>query len=390
MAFWKQFLVSLAVLAIIGAAWYVNFPGAQDVLMRFGIVPAATQSADGLAGGAGRSGFGGARTTEVVVRAAGTGIINDKLTALGSGSALHAVTLTPSAAGTLTEVTVVSGAKVKAGDVIARLDAQSQQIAYDRAKLTLTDAQTTLDRTRQLAAARTVSETTVQSAELAVRTAELGVSSAELDLRNRTIIAPIDGTIGIIQVDAGNAVTTQTVIATIEDRSALLVSFWVPERLMGAVKPGSVVTAVPVARPQDQVTGTIAAVDNTVDPASGTFEVQARIPNPDDDLRAGMSFTVSMSFAGDSFTAIDPLAIQWGSDGAYVWRIVDDKAVRSAIRIVQRNSENVLVAGDVAAGDAVITEGLDGLRDGQAVGIAGATPTETGNREAGARPAAGS
>ena len=70
--------------------------------------------------------------------------------------------------------------------------------------------------------------------------------------------------------------TTQTEIATIEDRSALIVSFWVPERLMGALALGDAVSAVPVALPQADVTGTVTAIDNRVDTASGTFEVRGR------------------------------------------------------------------------------------------------------------------
>ena len=381
MAFWKQALLSLVVLALIGVAWYLYFPGAHDVAARFGIsfgdTATGEDGGDGPRGpgGPGFGGFGG-RTTQVVVEPAESRIINDELTALGNAASLHSVTVTPQVSGMLKEVLVTSGSEVTAGEVVARLDARSQQIAYDRARLSHTDAKTTLERLRQLRAANAISESQVQAAELALSNAELSLRSAELDLQNRAITAPISGRVGIIEVDAGNVVTTQTEIATIEDRSALIVSFWVPERLMGALALGDAVSAVPVALPQADVTGTVTAIDNRVDTASGTFEVRAEVPNPDDRLRAGMSFTVSMSFPGDRFVAVDPLAIQWGSDGAYVWRAMDGAAVRTDIRIVQRNTENVLVVGDLAEGDPIITEGLEALRDGQAVAIAGGLPAE--------------
>jgi RND family efflux transporter MFP subunit len=108
-----------------------------------------------------------------------------------------------------------------------------------------------------------------------------------------------------------------------------------------------------------------------VDSASGTFEVQASIPNTDDSLRAGMAFTVTMNFPGDSFPAVDPLAVQWGSDGAYVWTDKNGKAEQVKVRIVQRNTENVLVAGDLKAGDPIITEGISGLHPGAAIEILG-------------------
>ncbi len=383
MAIWKQILVSLVVLAAIAVLWYFYFPGAQDVATRLGVPAlAAKQDAGGAGpgGGAGRpggfpGGFGGGRETSVIAEPATLEVINNRLSALGDGTALHSVTVVPSASGTLVDVLVDSGARVSKGDVIARLDSDEEQIAADKARLALADAEATLDRYSQLRDAN-LTAVQMQSARLAVDNARLALQSAELTLSNRQIVAPIDGRIGIVQVDAGNTVTTQTEIATIEDRSDILISFWVPERLTGAVTVGEPVKAVPVARPGQEVAGKIVAVDNKIDPASGTFEVQARVPNDKDDLRAGMSFTVSMDFTGDSFVAVNPLAIQWGSDGAYVWRMVDAKAKRTNIRIVQRNSETVLVAGDIAAGDMVITEGLTGLREGAAVKLAGATNAE--------------
>ena len=394
MAVWKQILVSLVVLAAIAVLWYFYFPGAQDVAARLG-VPALTAKQDapsaGPGGGAGRpggfpGGFGGGRETSVIAEPATLEVINNRLTALGDGTSLHSVTVVPNASGTLVDVLVNSGARVSKGDVIARLNSDEEQIAADKARLALADAQATLDRYSQLKDAN-LTAVQMQSARLAVDNARLALQSAELALSDREIVAPIDGRIGIVQVDAGNAVTTQTEIATIEDRSNILVSFWVPERLTSAIAVGQPVKVVSIARPDQEVTGKIVAVDNRIDPASGTFEVQARVPNDKDDLRAGMSFTVSMDFTGDSFVAVNPLAIQWGSDGAYVWLMVDAKAKRTSVRIVQRNSETVLVSGDIAAGDMVITEGLTGLREDAAVKLADAG--NTGNASAADAPGGG-
>ena len=117
--------------------------------------------------------------------------------------------------------------------------------------------------------------------------------------------------------------------------------------------------------------GKITAVDNRLDEASRTMRVQATIPNRDDRLRAGMSFQVTMKFAGDTYPAVEPLAIQWGSDGAFVWLVRDGKGERVPVRIVQRNTESVLVQGDLAEGDMVVTEGVHLVRQGAALRIAG-------------------
>ena len=90
-----------------------------------------------------------------------------------------------------------------------------------------------------------------------------------------------------------------------------------------------------------------------------------------------MALRMSLAFTGESHPAVDPLSIQWGADGAFVWAVRDGKALRLPIRILQRNSDAVLVEGDFQSGDLVVTEGVQALRPGSEVQLApqdGATP----------------
>ena len=212
-------------------------------------------------------------------------------------------------------------------------------------------------------------------AELVVGNARLALRDAQLNLDRRAITAPIAGIIGILPVEAGNYVTTDTVVATIDDRSLIKIDFYVPERLAANMAVGGTLTASPIARPDEVFDGTVSAVDNRVDDKSRTLLVQAEIPNDKDTLRAGMSFRITVKFPGDVYPSVDPLAIQWGTDGAFVWVIRDDKARRTPVRIVQRNTESVLVAAEgIAPGDTVVTEGVHAVRDGAEVLVARAQP----------------
>ena len=132
------------------------------------------------------------------------------------------------------------------------------------------------------------------------------------------------------------------------------------------------VEASSVARPGEQFSGLIDAVDSRVDPASRTIRVRARIDNPDDVLRAGMSFAVSMAFPGDRYPAVNPLAVQWDGQGSFVWQIVDNKSVKTRVRIIQRNSDQVMIDAALKEGDLVAIEGLQRVREGGAVEIANA------------------
>ena len=377
MATWKQSLLAMAVLVAAAAAWVKFFPGAPEILADWGLdwaqddsILAETQGA----GGEPRRNDG--PQTAVVTAPVIESVINDKLSAIGTGRANNSVTVKPYTAGRVTRIEVESGARVDVGTVIALLDSEVEEIALDRAKIALADAEAKLERVKSLRTANTATLVQVTDAELLVGNAKLALRDAQLNLDRRSITAPIEGIIGILPVEAGNYVTTDTVVATIDDRSRIKIDFYVPERFAANMVVGGHLTASPIARPDEVFDGAVSAVDNRVDDKSRTLLVQAAIPNEKDTLRAGMSFRISVKFPGDVYPSVDPLAIQWGTDGAFVWVIRDGKARRTPVRIVQRNTESVLVAAEgIAPGDTVVTEGVHTVRDGAEVLVAKSDPT---------------
>lgn len=373
MRVWKQLLISLGVISAGVLLWGRFAPGANGVLTAAGlpaplvaaIAPASGEKADGgNQGGSRRGGFGGGPTL-VATRPVAMATVNDRLNAIGDGEAIRTVTVTPYATGNLTEVLVESGTRVEQGAVIARLDSDEQKIAADQARVTVEAAQQKLQRLENLRSSTSTAD--LQDAQTALKAAELALRNAELALRRRDITAPYGGVVGIISVNPGDYVTTSTAIARIDDRSEILVDYWVPERFAVSVKVGGEVSATAVARPGETFTGTVQAIDNRIDQESRTLRVRARIANPDDVLRAGMSFQVSMRFAGDLYPSVDPLSLQWSAEGSYIWRVKGDKVERVPVHIVQRNPDKVLVKAALAEGDAVVTEGVQTLRQGGAV-----------------------
>ncbi|AUX76938.1 MULTISPECIES: efflux RND transporter periplasmic adaptor subunit [Sinorhizobium] len=393
MRFLKQLAVSLLVLVVGGAAWVRFAPGAGETLGAIGVshplIDALSGSAGGEGaggprnGGRGEGGRGFSDAALVVVRPAESAIVNNRLNAIGNGEAIRSVTVTPASTGNLTEILVKSGDRIEEGQVIARLDSDEQMIAAEQARLTRDSAREKVERYRNLGTARAVTAVEIRDAEIAMQAAELALRTAELDLKRRDVVAPSKGIVGIITVNVGDYVTTSTPIAVVDDRSQILVDFWVPERFASKISVGQPVTANAVAQPGRQLTGAIHAIDNRLDQASRTLRVRARIENPDDMLRAGMSFSVTMAFDGDRYPTVDPLSIQWSSEGSYIWRVSGDKSQRVPIKIIQRNPDKVLVEAQIAEGDRIVTEGVQRLRDGGAVRIAGEASPEREQKVAG-------
>jgi len=409
----RQIFLSLVVLIIAGAAYVYFVPGGDAVLHSVGInsvptayavsdagstpgaaAPAGGQARPGGQGAGGRPGGAGAggfqRLTPTVITAPViTSTINDKLTAIGQGVAAQSVSVTSQATGTLVKIDVKPGDKVKAGQVLAELDSDAEHIAFDKATLAANDANDTLTRTQTLSKSNNATAVQLSAAQLAADNANLELRNAKLALDKRSIVTPIAGTVGLFQVTAGNAVGAQTVVTTVDDTSSILVNFWVPERYAPALKTGIPVSAVATALPEQTFDGKVVAIDSRIDTTSRTLQVQASIPNPNGAITAGMSFEVSLAFPGDTYPAVDPLAIQWASDGSYVWLLTtDSKVKKDKVAIIQRNSDGVLVQGDIKPGAQVVTQGVLQLTDNATVKqIDGGAPS--GNQTAAATPAGG-
>lgn len=354
---WKQIVLCLLIIIVAGGGWYI-----------YKNKDSSTQTASGEASGqqkhgAQSGGSSGRAAPLVVVEPAGEETINNRLTAIGSARALSTVSVTPYSSGYMNELLVKAGDAIKAGDPIAILDNETETIAVNKAQIALKDAETTRQRIARLRSTNTATVVQEVEADLALSNAKLALDDAQLALSRRIVRAPITGIVGILPVNAGNYVTAQTSIARIDDRSKVLIDIWVPERFAPQIKVGQPLTAESTAFPGVTDKGEINAVDNMLDEASRTLHVRAEINNEQDRLRAGMSFSVTVLFPGNSYPSVDPLAIQWGADGSYVWRVEEGVAKKVSARIVQRNSTNILIDGAVKEGDMIVTQGVQTVRD---------------------------
>ncbi len=377
MRVWKQVGVCLAVAGAGLCLWGFYSPEARNLLAGIGIGKTSVGAVEVAASGARTPGSssgqnaGAARrdgnATLVAMAPVKQGTVNDRLNAIGSGEAIQSVVVMPQTSGTLSEIRISSGARVVKGQVLARLDDEEQVIERDKAQVALRSA---VEKSSSYSNLKSVSRLDVLDAQIAEEAAKLALSTAELNLRRRDIVAPIEGVVGIVAANIGDNVTTQSTIVGIDDRSQILVNFWAPERFVTAITVGMPVEATSISRPGETFKGEVEAVDNRVDAASRTIRIRARFANDKDELRAGMSFGVTMRFAGETYASVDPLAVQWDAEGSYVWRVTDNKSAKVRVQIVQRNPDAVLVKAELAEGDQVVTEGLQRVREGGAVRVA--------------------
>jgi RND family efflux transporter MFP subunit len=383
----KQIGLSLVVIALVAGGWLAYDRGwfsAEN--------PAAVESAARPGGGSGRSGAGGGGAAIPVVTAA-VEIDDDGETvrSIGTLAAAQEVTLYPQVTGTVAEIGFKAGDKVKAGDVLLRLDYADQKVEVDRATIARDDARAALDRAERLLATKNITAVAVSDARSALNKAEIDLKVAELALAKRTITAPFDGVVGITDLSIGDLVTTTKAIANIDDTSTLDIAFDVPERVAAKVSAGQEVQATSVALPDRVFTGRISAIDNRIDPTARTLKVEAELPNDANALKPGMSVVTILTFPAESRPMVPSLAIQWDRKGSFVWAVDGDTVRRTPVQILQRRNGAVTISGALKKGDPVVVEGVQRLREGSTVArsdeggppAAAAVPAVVGEKRAG-------
>jgi RND family efflux transporter MFP subunit len=316
----------------------------------------------------GGGGFGGGAPAPVITAAVEVDDTGLEVRAVGTVAAARAVTLFPDASGVVAEVAFRSGTEVSEGQPLVRLGDSEQQVAVERARIALDSARLALERAEQLAESNNIAAATLAEARTSARRAEIDLRGAELELARRTLVAPFSGTIGLTDVTIGDLVNSSRAIATLDDMSTVTVAFEVPERASGLVVVGQEIVATTAALAGRHFTGHVSAVDSRVDPVARTLKVEASLPNEANVLKPGMALNVALAFEGADQPAVASLAVQWDRSGPYVWKVEGDSVVRVGVDIVGRRSGVVIVAaGDLAAGDEVVVEGLQRLRAGSRV-----------------------
>jgi RND family efflux transporter MFP subunit len=364
----KQFAISLLVVLVAVGGWYLA--SHRDALFgneAAGPGESARANGGGGQGGGGGGGFSRGGNVPVVTARVGTDTSGAQIRAIGSATAVESILVYPEVTGILAAIEVEAGARVEKGQVLFKLNDADQAVAVERAEIAVDLARDTADRSERLARTNNVTEAALTGARNALRSAEVDLRSAQIERDKRTISAPFSGVVGLIPVSVGDLVSNSTPLTTLDDVSRLTVDFNAPERFADLVKTGTPVLGQAVGVPGRDIQGVVTAIDSRVDPATRVFKIEATLEQGIEGLKPGMSITIAVDFPGAPQITVSSLAVQWDRQGSYVWTIEDDKAKRTPVQILGRQSGVVIVAADLQQGEEVVVEGLQRMRDGIAV-----------------------
>lgn len=313
--------------------------------------------------------------------------------AVGTVTALNTVTVTSRVEGELEAVLFKEGQKVQAGDLLARIDPRPYQVELDQALgqqaqnlALLENAQRDLRRYEQLYKQNSLSRqqldtqrALVQQYQGALVSDQAAVDSARLQLEFARIKAPVSGRVGLRKVDPGNLMSAGDAegLVVITQTQPISVLFSLPQSQLPEVRTqlmaGTQLTAIlyDSTNTRELARGELVSIDNQIDVATGTVRMKAQFPNTDEALFPNQFVNVRLIVDTlENALVIPAKALQQGSIGPFVYRVLEDKTVKvQPIVAGAAQGRYVTVLEGLQNGQVVVTEGVDRLRDGSKVDI---------------------
>ncbi|WP_148873584.1 MdtA/MuxA family multidrug efflux RND transporter periplasmic adaptor subunit [Serratia marcescens] len=378
-------LLVVAIVAIVAVLIWRHFSAAPPAAE----TPAAARHAGGAKGVTGGKRRG--NLSPVQVATATQQSVPSYLIGLGTVTAANTVTVTSRVDGQLMALHFTEGQQVKAGDLLAEIDPRPFQVQLTQAQgqlakdqATLANARRDLARYQQLVKTNLVSRqeldtqaSLVQQTEGAIKADQGAVDSAQLQLTYSKIIAPISGRVGLKQVDMGNYITSgSTAIVVITQTHPIEVVFTLPESnigdIMKAQKAGPVsVEAWGRTNKTLLAQGNLLSLDNQIDTTTGTIKLKAQYANEDDALFPNQFVNARLKVATLQNAIVVPTAaVQMGNEGNFVWTMDDENKVsKRLVTVGIEDSQNVVIASGLNAGQRVVTDGIDQLTEGMKVEV---------------------
>ncbi|MET0051185.1 MAG: efflux RND transporter periplasmic adaptor subunit [Candidatus Thiodiazotropha sp.] len=304
----------------------------------------------------------------------------DTVTATGTLVAVQGVTVSAELGGKITKIAFESGDRVKAGDLLVRLDTTAEEAQLRSAEAAAKLARINLDRNRDLRKNRTISQADLDTAEANFKQATAQVDNVRATIDKKTITAPFAGLLGLRQVNLGQIVEQGTPVVTLQTLDPIYVDFSLPQQRYASLSVGSTVQITTDAAPEEVFEGRILAVNPEIDTLTRSVRIRAVMANRGEHLRAGMFANVEVVLPKEEdYLIIPSTAVLYAPYGDTVFVIDTQKDETTGeeqqilrqqiVRLGRTKGDFVAVSEGLKAGEMIVTSRVFKLRPKSAVVI---------------------
>jgi membrane fusion protein (multidrug efflux system) len=311
--------------------------------------------------------------------------VTDVFTTVGTLEAGESIVVTTETSGIVTAIPFREGGRLAAGDLIARLDDNQLKAEVQRAQALKDQSQATWGRVQSIVDQGAGAPQDLDDAVAALKVAEANLALAETRLAKARITAPFAGLAGKRRVSPGAYLRAGDAITDLAQIDQLRVDFAVPERILASMRVGAEVSVQTTAYPDHLLTGTIDVIEPQLDPLTRTVAVVARVANPGELLRPGMSATVTAILRQRDHALTVPSAAVFVEGGqAFVYVVKPDSLVsRTPVTLGTRLTDVVEITEGLTAGQSVVRAGHQKLYEGAKVAPVSSVAPEAGTEAAG-------
>jgi membrane fusion protein (multidrug efflux system) len=302
----------------------------------------------------------------------------DTLEAIGSVNAVQGVMVSPEVAGMVSEIDFDSGAVVKKGDLLLRLDTSSEEAQLRAAQAQVDLARLTAERSQKLSQDKTISQSELDAAMATLKQNQANADAISAIIDKKTIRAPFDGRLGIRLVNLGEQLDVGKAIVSLQSLEPVYVDFTLPQQDLSKLQTGLKVNVSSDAYPGTNFTGELIAINPDLDVVTRSVQLRARFDNTDELLRPGMFVRAEVVLpASQPVLVIPTSAVLSAPYGDAVYLIMTAKdigltnlpaatlvAQQKFIRAGGSRGDFTAVESGLSPGDRVVTAGLFKLHNG--------------------------
>lgn len=291
----------------------------------------------------------------------------DEIQALGTAGANESIEIQSRISSLIERITFDEGQRVNKDDLLVELENSEIVAGLAVAEASLSESRSLYNRSKSLSSTNAISASGLEQLLAQVQVDEALVEAARARLDNTRIRAPFSGRVGLRRVSPGSFVNSSTIITTLDDVSTIKLDFSVPEVFLTAVSEGMPIIAHSLVYPERLFNGTVASIDTRLDPLSRAVQIRAVIANDDDALKPGMFMTVDLQRdRGEVLLAPEQAIVPEGTN-QFVFVVNNSVVEKRSVILGRRIPGKVVIAEGLVAGEIIVTEGTNKIREGSIV-----------------------